>query len=177
MIARRPHAIACCRWAQRWSRLFERTHRRHPNQKRPARRRASVGPLIVRASRPPQQMIAVLDAWREETGGEFELILNDESEESSQPDLVIFRQPRRTPGMTQKQTDCVPYSPTRSTPIPMPDCAMPSPAGSGCRSAAGSSFTTRRKSPPRNLRRSTITNPAPRTMARATLSFFLIGGR
>ena len=47
------------------------------------------GPLVVQASRPPQMMIPVLDGWRSETGGQFELALEDD-EEPAQPDLIIY---------------------------------------------------------------------------------------
>lgn len=45
------------------------------------------GPLVIEASRPPQMMIPVLDAWRSETGGQFELAAQDEA--GSGADIVI----------------------------------------------------------------------------------------
>ena len=48
------------------------------------------GPLVVQASRPPQMMIPVLDGWRSETGGQFELVLEDD-EEPAQPDEAKLR--------------------------------------------------------------------------------------
>jgi iron(III) transport system substrate-binding protein len=48
------------------------------------------GPLVVRASRPPQIMIPVLDAWRAETGGQFELVNAEEGDAYAQADLVIL---------------------------------------------------------------------------------------
>lgn len=45
------------------------------------------GSVVVQSSRPPQQMIPVLDGWRAETGGRFELAANDEGEAPA--DLII----------------------------------------------------------------------------------------
>lgn len=49
----------------------------------------SQGPLVVQSSRPPQQMIPVLDAWRSESGGRFELAANESAEAQSAADLII----------------------------------------------------------------------------------------
>ncbi|MGI9260761.1 MAG: hypothetical protein ACR2QR_01925, partial [Woeseiaceae bacterium] len=48
------------------------------------------GPVVVQSSRPPQQMIPVLDGWRSETGGRFELVAEETDEEPAQPDIKIF---------------------------------------------------------------------------------------
>jgi len=49
------------------------------------------GPLVIRASRPPQMMIPVLDGWRSETGGQFELAVAEDGEVSAQADLVVLQ--------------------------------------------------------------------------------------
>lgn len=47
------------------------------------------GPVVVHSSRPPQQMIPVLDGWRSETGGRFELAGDGDSEAPVQADLIV----------------------------------------------------------------------------------------
>ncbi len=55
-----------------------------------AANRAAPGSVVVEAARPPQMMIPVLDGWRAETGGRFELALADEGEAPVQADLVVL---------------------------------------------------------------------------------------
>lgn len=51
--------------------------------------RTPPGSVVVEAARPPQMMIPVLDGWRAETGGEFELVLAEEGETPPQADLIV----------------------------------------------------------------------------------------
>ncbi len=52
--------------------------------------RAPPGPVVVAAARPPQMMIPVLEGWRAETGGRFELALADDGDAPAQTDLVVL---------------------------------------------------------------------------------------
>ena len=50
---------------------------------------AASGQVVVQSSRPPQQMIPVLDGWRSETGGRFELVTEVAGEEPAEADFYV----------------------------------------------------------------------------------------
>lgn len=50
---------------------------------------AASGQVVVRSSRPPQQMIPVLDGWRSETDGRFELVTDVAGEAPAEADIYV----------------------------------------------------------------------------------------
>ncbi|MDH3439855.1 MAG: hypothetical protein OEM63_03815, partial [Gammaproteobacteria bacterium] len=51
--------------------------------------RTASGQVVVQSSRPPQQMIPVLDGWGSETGGRFELVTAEAGEEPVEADFYV----------------------------------------------------------------------------------------